>query len=353
MGNAATVTSDVTKQAGQALVGGHWDEDLWSRVAGNRETISAAEWIAAVRVAERAAGDARFKAYSRLCCLHRGRFGEVAVVKRRQRGGNNLGDGDGDSDGGKRLFVMKTVDRCSRFRELSGWCTRGLRDEAFALVALRRHPNVVEYVEVLDFGRRHRCIVMAFCASGDLRQRVKSAAKRGRHIKQHLVMSWFTQVVLGLHHLHAHGLPHTGLMPESVFLSRRNRVAQVGGFHFTPAPDAGGLKVPLVNALRAWCFKSPELFFGPSQRTPQADIWCVYVCVYVCVLVMCLMCACARVCVFVCICVRMCVRACVHLCVCGRACACVRACVRACARARAACVRAACVRRACVRRRLA
>lgn len=68
------------------------------------------------------------------------------------------------------------------------------------------HPNIVTFREVYKTKRGHLCIVMDFADGGDLSQKIKE--QRGRYFAEVLILDWFTQICLGLKHVHDRKILH-------------------------------------------------------------------------------------------------------------------------------------------------
>lgn len=87
--------------------------------------------------------------------------------------------------------------------------------EAKLLSALH-HPNIVTCYE--SFTERGRlCIVMDYCSGGDLYQRLK--AQRGVPLAETQITAWFTQLLLGLKHVHDRKVLHRDLKTQNVFMT--------------------------------------------------------------------------------------------------------------------------------------
>lgn len=63
-----------------------------------------------------------------------------------------------------------------------------------------------------------------------------------------MVMCWFVQLLLALHHLHARRILHRDLKPENVLLSRNLRVAKLADFGISKQLEADiGLAVTCLG----------------------------------------------------------------------------------------------------------
>lgn len=254
MGNAAGISSEVSKEKAQSLAASLWDEEMWNKVAGDRDVITVAEWFEAVKEAElnqQATPGARFKWYAKVKRIGKGSFGVVDLVKGQDR----------------RLYVMKIILRTGPKTSASGAIRTDI-DEANLLKTLS-HPNIVEFKEAFTEGR-HLCIIMAYCESGDLKQRIKMAQKSGKLFKQSLVMDWFVQMAQGLEYLHKQHIMHRDLKPQNVFLTKSNRIVKIGDFGVTSKLD--GTYMEAVTIVGTPYYMSPELATN-EPYTQKNDVW--------------------------------------------------------------------------------
>ena len=93
--------------------------------------------------------------------------------------------------------------------------------EAKLLEALR-HPNIVTFIEVYKTKRGKLCIIMDFADGGDLQNRIKE--QRGRPFSEAQVLDWFTQICLGMKHIHDRKVIHRDLKGQNIFLTKRGFV---------------------------------------------------------------------------------------------------------------------------------
>jgi NIMA (never in mitosis gene a)-related kinase len=257
MGNAAGITSEVSKDQAKHLSGSLWNEDLWQQVAGEREVISSAEWIEAVKRAQKVMEPdpaSRVKWYRKVKkAIGKGSFGVVDLVMGKD----------------KKLYVMKTVKITGPKTSASGQVREAI-NEANMLMTLN-HPNIVEFREAFTAGT-DLFIVMAYCESGDLKKRINKAHESGKLFKQSLVMDWFVQMAQGLHYLHAQHIMHRDLKPQNIFLTQNNRIVKIGDFGVTQQmDDTFKMAISMVGTPY---YMSPELATN-TPYTQKADVWCV------------------------------------------------------------------------------
>lgn len=112
--------------------------------------------------------------------LGKGSYGKVYLVKHRTE---------------RAEYVMKVL----QFAGLPA-SEREASYTEISLLKKLRHPAVVNFKEAF-FARNktNLCIVMAFADGGDLENALKS--RRGKPLREAQVMSWFVQMLLGIHYM--------------------------------------------------------------------------------------------------------------------------------------------------------
>ena len=118
--------------------------------------------------------------------------------------------------------------RRRRKRWTSRRCPRrsATRAQEAKLLSALHHPNIVTCLE--SFTERGKlCIVQDYCAGGDLYQRVK--AQRGAPLPETTIVDWFTEILLGLKHVHDRKVLHRDLKTQNVFLTADGR-CKLGDF---------------------------------------------------------------------------------------------------------------------------
>eukprot|EP00899_Mesostigma_viride_P021432 jgi/Mesvir1/29290/Mv01555-RA.1 len=150
--------------------------------------------------------------------------------------------------------------------------------EARRLRALN-HPNIVKYVDdflhaeggsVWDTGATmHVCIVMEYCAGGDLHSRIAANAERMKFFTQKQVMAWFLQLLEPLRHLHAQHLVHRDIKPANVFLTLPSHALRLGDFGLARVLRRGSLA---MTECGTESYTSPEVLMG-APFSEKSDLW--------------------------------------------------------------------------------
>jgi NIMA (never in mitosis gene a)-related kinase len=89
-----------------------------------------------------------------------------------------------------KKYVIKKVPMAS----MSSKERKAAQQEVSLLQSLQ-HPNIVSYRDSFMDGK-DLCIVMSYCAGGDLASKVKAA--RGVPISEEQILKWVIQIALGL-----------------------------------------------------------------------------------------------------------------------------------------------------------
>lgn len=91
-----------------------------------------------------------------------------------------------------------------------------------------KHPYVVRYYEsFVENGMLS--IVMDYCEGGDLHKKIGRQRQSRQQFPEHQIVRWFTQVALGLKHLHSKQVAHRDLKPQNIFLTKDENV-RIGDF---------------------------------------------------------------------------------------------------------------------------
>ena len=102
------------------------------------------------------------------------------------------------------MCVMKMID----IHKMSEKEKKEVVQEAKLLEALN-HPNIVLFIEVYKTKKGKLCIIMDYADGGDLGDKVKE--QRGRPFAEAKVLDWFTQLCLGMKHMHDRKIIHRDL----------------------------------------------------------------------------------------------------------------------------------------------
>ncbi|XP_047612142.1 serine/threonine-protein kinase Nek3 isoform X4 [Phacochoerus africanus] len=119
-----------------------------------------------------------------------------------------------------RMFAMKEIRLPKSHSE-----TQKSRKEA-VLLANMKHPNIVAFKESFE-AEGHLYIVMEYCDGGDLMQKIKH--QKGKLFPEDMILNWFTQMCLGVNHIHKKRVLHRDIKSKNIFLTQNGKV-KLGDF---------------------------------------------------------------------------------------------------------------------------
>ena len=158
------------------------------------------------------------------------------------------------------------------------------------LLADLRHPNIVACVEsFVDKKSKKLCIVQEYCAGGDVHQRLRDTKaryrrgmlKQGYHVQTSVAKSlpsgltestavdWFTEILLGMKHVHDRKVLHRDLKTQNVFLTADGR-CRLGDFGVSKV--LSGTHHLASTAVGTPYYLSPEICEN-REYDHKSDVW--------------------------------------------------------------------------------
>ncbi|XP_037588476.1 serine/threonine-protein kinase Nek3 isoform X2 [Cebus imitator] len=159
-----------------------------------------------------------------------------------------------------QMFAMKEIRLPKSFSN-----TQNSRKEA-VLLAKMKHPNIVAFKESFE-AEGHLYIVMEYCDGGDLMQKIKQ--QKGKLFPQDMVLNWFTQMCLGINHIHKKRVLHRDIKSKNIFLTQSGKV-KLGDFG-----SARLLSTPMAFActyVGTPYYVPPEIWENLPYNN-KSDIW--------------------------------------------------------------------------------
>lgn len=142
-------------------------------------------------------------------------------------------------------------------------------------LAQKAHPNVVRVFDCFSEASE-TCIVMEYCAGGDLFQAIQSLGKPNENWSAAV----FEQILLGVQYLHEHfNEAHNDLKPENILLDRPaspHDVPRIVLADFGCAAGDGEVSLPSGGDPR---YRAPEILWGASFGL-ATDAWALGVVLY-------------------------------------------------------------------------
>ncbi len=147
-------------------------------------------------------------------------------------GGGAAGGSSRGATGLARKCVVKKLDRVPSRAGPGGIGPnqQDLMNEVLVLQAAGHHPNLVHfYGWYRDPHDGLLCLVMSYCEGGTLSRLLRGrpgerAADPEAHFPEEVVMGWFVQLLLALHHLHSRHIIHRDIKPDNILMSRNYKV---------------------------------------------------------------------------------------------------------------------------------
>lgn len=164
------------------------------------------------------------------------------------------------------LYVMKRIPlatlRSSRDRHSAFQEARLLQD--------LRHEHICGYHDAFIDRRSHDlCIVMEYCAGGDLHRKLDAYRAAGRLVREAVALNWLAQLALALEHCHQRGIIHRDIKTQNVFVTERG-VLKLGDFGVSRVLQSPtDLARTTVGTPYYMC---PE-FFRNEPHSVKADMW--------------------------------------------------------------------------------
>ncbi|XP_059852098.1 serine/threonine-protein kinase Nek3 isoform X2 [Delphinus delphis] len=143
--------------------------------------------------------------YTVLRVIGEGSFGRALLVQQ---------------ESSNQMFAMKEIRLPKFFSD-----TQNSRKEA-VLLAKMKHPNIVAFKESFE-AEGHLYIVMEYCDGGDLMQKIKH--QKGKLFPEDMILNWFTQMCLGVNHIHKKRVLHRDIKSKNIFLTQKGKV-KLGDF---------------------------------------------------------------------------------------------------------------------------
>ncbi len=147
------------------------------------------------------------------------------------------------------------------------------RQEA-KILALLKHPCIVNFREVYTTVSNKLCIVMDFAEGGDLQKKIKD--NRGRLFPEAQILDWFAQICLGMKHVHDRKILHRDIKAQNVFMTATNRCL-LGDFGIARVlKNTKGFAKTMVGTPY---YLSPEIIESKHYGF-KSDIWSLGVLLY-------------------------------------------------------------------------
>ncbi|KAF5865475.1 hypothetical protein ETB97_003733 [Aspergillus alliaceus] len=180
----------------------------------------------------------------------------------------------------KQLHVVKVLRRSSNA------FVRATNRFEQSLSSAVSHPNLLQTLEVLQNDRGETCLVMDYCAGGDLNTLIATSEET---LDVSDANCFFKQIMRAVVYLHENAIAHRGLRTENILLTARGavKVADFGSAEWLLDEVAGGeqaesrirpqlssLSSPPRKTVGSTPYLAPEEYRDCAMVDPRAgDVW--------------------------------------------------------------------------------
>ncbi|XP_052445317.1 serine/threonine-protein kinase PAK 5 isoform X3 [Carassius gibelio] len=131
------------------------------------------------------------------------------------------------------------------------------------------HGYIVSYVDSFEDEQSGLyCIVMEYCAGGDLKKKMETQKEKG-FFEEQQILDWFVQICLALQYIHKNNVLHRDIRPENVFLTEDGFI-NLGDFGCSKMLERDEVYAESAVVLRN--YSSPEVY-QKKQYNSKSDIW--------------------------------------------------------------------------------
>ncbi|XP_046746056.1 serine/threonine-protein kinase Nek8-like [Diprion similis] len=189
---------------------------------------------------------ARTTDYKFEALLGSGSFGKVHLVRKRKD---------------RKTFVIKEQDVSQKAKT-----TYEMALGEIHCLQKMRHPNIIAYHDAWTEGSRIY-IRMEYASRGTLRDLLE---RRRCPLKNEDALYLFSQVTLGVHHIHSQKILHRDLKPENIMLTGRlGDIVKIGDFGVSKSIQGTLRSATLAGS---YYFMAPEMLRGEPCDF-KCDIW--------------------------------------------------------------------------------
>ncbi|KAI8903575.1 kinase-like domain-containing protein [Gorgonomyces haynaldii] len=148
----------------------------------------------------------------------------------------------------------------------------------FCISSSLQNDHVVKTVDLIQDSKKQWCVVMEYCAGGDLYNRICK-----NKLTTQEIYCYFVQLVHGVQYLHQNGVCHRDLKPENLLLDKTHRILKITDFGVSEV-----FKTPFATKCKKLCgvagsgpYIAPEEFTKEEYDSELVDVWSIGVIFYV------------------------------------------------------------------------
>uniref|UniRef100_A0A7S4BXW9 non-specific serine/threonine protein kinase n=2 Tax=Chrysotila carterae TaxID=13221 RepID=A0A7S4BXW9_CHRCT len=182
--------------------------------------------------------------------IGRGHFSTVHRAVRKQ---------DGTRVALKKVAVFDTLDAKARERTLR---------EVKLLQTLPSHASIIQYIDSF-IENNELYIVFEWAEHGDLRRLLRKASEEGTPLSESQVWRFFTQICMGVNHMHEYRVMHRDIKPANIFLAA-NACVKLGDLGLGRAFSSQTYEA--MSKVGTPLYMSPEVLDGRGYEW-KSDVW--------------------------------------------------------------------------------
>ena len=131
-----------------------------------------------------------------------------------------------------------------------------------------RQKNIVGFLEAfLENNETELCIIMEYCGSGDLAQKVERYKRRKTYIDEDVIWRYLIQSLKALSYIHERGICHRDIKTANCFLAEDGSV-KMGDMNVSKRLKRGQLQTQIGTPY----YMSPEIW-NNRPYDASSDIW--------------------------------------------------------------------------------
>lgn len=149
-------------------------------------------------------------------------------------------------------------------------------DQEGKLLEQLNHANIIGFREVYKTKKGKICIVMDYADGGDLSDKIKKAKENFDYLSEDEILRIFTQIWLGIKHIHDRKIIHRDLKAQNIFLMK-NGTIKLGDFGIAKVLEQTVAQAE--TQVGTPYYISPEIIKG-RKYSLETDIWSLGIILY-------------------------------------------------------------------------